>query len=54
MYAIRSYYGKIAEDLDVKVVTGSGSNPDTLREAGILGADILLAVTDSDESYNFV
>ncbi len=40
---------KIAEDLDVKVVTGSGSNPDTLREAGVLGADIFLAVTDSDE-----
>ena len=40
---------KIAEDLDVKVVTGSGSNPDTLRQAGIIGADILLAVTDSDE-----
>ena len=40
---------KIAEDLDVKVVTGSGSNPDTLREAGIVEADILLAVTDSDE-----
>ncbi len=40
---------KIAEDLDVKVVTGSGSNPETLRQAGIIGADILLAVTDSDE-----
>ncbi|WDP86764.1 MAG: Trk system potassium transporter TrkA [Desulfobacter sp.] len=40
---------RIAEDLDVQVLTGSGSNPDVLKQAGILDADILLAVTDSDE-----
>ncbi len=40
---------RIAEDLDVHVVTGSGSDPDILVEAGIKDADLLLAVTDSDE-----
>jgi len=40
---------RISEDLDVQVVTGSGSNPAALREAGILDADLLLAVTNSDE-----
>lgn len=40
---------RITEDLDVQVVTGSGSNPAALTEAGILDADLLLAVTDSDE-----
>ncbi|MCG8636664.1 MAG: Trk system potassium transporter TrkA [Desulfobacterales bacterium] len=39
----------IAEDLDVQVITGSGSSPDILTEAGIRDTDILLAVTDSDE-----
>ncbi len=39
----------IAEDLDVQVITGSGSSPATLNEAGIRDTDILLAVTDSDE-----
>ena len=40
---------RIAEDLDVQVITGSGSNPELLTEAGIHEAEILLAVTDSDE-----
>ncbi|MCG8688501.1 MAG: Trk system potassium transporter TrkA [Desulfobacterales bacterium] len=40
---------RISEDLDVQVVTGSGSNPETLRDAGLVDADMLLAVTDSDE-----
>lgn len=40
---------RITEDLDVQVVTGSGSSPAALTEAGILDADLLLAVTDSDE-----
>lgn len=40
---------RIAEDLDVQVITGSGSSPATLKESGIRDTDILLAVTDSDE-----
>ncbi len=40
---------RIAEDLDVQVITGSGSSPCVLKEAGIRDTDILLAVTDSDE-----
>ena len=39
----------ISEDLDVQVITGSGSSPAILLEAGIKDTDILLAVTDSDE-----
>ena len=41
---------RIAEHLDVKVVEGSGSSPAILEEAGIKQADILLAVTNSDET----
>ena len=40
---------RITEDLDVQVITGSGSSPSVLTEAGIVDADLLLAVTDSDE-----
>ncbi len=40
---------RISDDLDVQVITGSGSSPRVLLEAGIKDADILLAVTDSDE-----
>ena len=39
----------ILEHLDVQTLLGSGSNPKILEEAGLKGADILLAVTDSDE-----
>jgi trk system potassium uptake protein len=35
--------------LDVQVMVGSGSSPVVLEEAGIRNADIMLAVTDSDE-----
>lgn len=35
---------------DVLTVLGSGSDPDVLREAGISDADLLLAVTSSDEA----
>lgn len=35
--------------LDVLTVTGSGTNPKKLAEAGIDRADLLVAVTDSDE-----
>jgi trk system potassium uptake protein TrkA len=34
---------------DVQVVHGSGSNPEVLRSAGAEDADMLIAVTDSDE-----
>ncbi len=40
---------RISDDLDVQVITGSGSSPRVLLEAGIEDTDILLAVTDSDE-----
>ena len=38
------------EHLDVQTIQGSGSNPRILKEAGIGGAEILLAVTNSDET----
>lgn len=44
---------RIAEHADVQAVEGSGSCPSTLRAAGVLESDILLAVTDSDET-NFI
>ncbi|NDV20532.1 Trk system potassium transporter TrkA [Pseudodesulfovibrio sp. JC047] len=40
---------KIAETSDVQTIKGSGSSPKILEEAGVDKADILLAVTDSDE-----
>ncbi len=40
---------KIAESSDVQTIRGSGSSPEVLEEAGIMDADIFLAVTDSDE-----
>jgi trk system potassium uptake protein TrkA len=40
---------RVTEQLDVQAVNGSGSNPSVLEEAGLREADILLAVTDSDE-----
>jgi len=40
----------ISEQLDVQTIQGSGSNPAVLEEAGIEEAEILLAVTDSDET----
>lgn len=39
----------LLEHLDVQVQTGSGSSPDVLERAGVEDADILVAVTDSDE-----
>lgn len=41
---------RLAEDLDVQTIVGSGSNPKILMDAGIKDAEILLAVTDSDET----
>lgn len=39
----------IAEKLDLQVVNGSGASPLALQEAGVDGADILLAVTPNNE-----
>ena len=41
---------RMSDSLDVQVINGSGSSPVILEEAGIKDADILLAVTDSDET----
>jgi len=41
---------RLSEDLDIQVITASGSNPKVLINAGIKETDILLAVTDSDET----
>jgi trk system potassium uptake protein TrkA len=41
---------RVSDSLDVQVFQGSGSSPDILNEAGLRKADILLAVTDSDEA----
>jgi trk system potassium uptake protein TrkA len=41
---------RVSENIDVQVVNGSGSSPVILQEAGIEQAEILLAVTDSDET----
>jgi len=40
----------IGEQLDVQTIHGSGSNPTVLEEAGLKQAEIILAVTDSDET----
>ena len=40
---------ELREALDVQVVLGSGSNPQVLRAAGLDEAEMLIAVTDSDE-----
>ncbi len=39
----------IGAELDVQVITGSGSNPAVLIEAGVGRADLLAAVTQNDE-----
>lgn len=41
---------RITENLDVQGITASGSSPEVLESAGIRQAEILLAVTDSDEA----
>jgi trk system potassium uptake protein TrkA len=40
---------QMTEHLDVQTIHGSGANPRVLEETGIAAADIILAVTDSDE-----
>jgi trk system potassium uptake protein TrkA len=41
--------GRIQEELDVLAYHGHGSNPATLDGAGIAQADMIIAVTNSDE-----
>jgi trk system potassium uptake protein TrkA len=41
---------RVSDNLDVQVVIGSGSSPVILEEAGIQTAEIILAVTNSDET----
>jgi trk system potassium uptake protein TrkA len=41
---------RVSDNLDVQVIQGSGSSPVVLEEAGIRDAEIILAVTDSDEA----
>jgi len=41
---------RVFDTLDVQTIVGSGSSPVVLRDAGIKDAEILLAVTDSDET----
>ncbi len=39
----------ISEKLDLQVITGSGSSPALLKQAGVAHADMVLAVTPNDE-----
>ena len=40
---------RIQESLDIQVLCGQGASPSVLEEAGLTGAAMLLAVTNSDE-----
>jgi trk system potassium uptake protein TrkA len=46
----RNKLSRIVEEIDVAVVEGEGGDPSTLKEAEADRADILLAVTDKDET----
>ncbi len=41
---------RITENLDIQAFLGSGTSPQTLKNAGIKSADMLVAATDSDEA----
>jgi len=41
---------EISETLDIQTIQGSGSSPDVLKRAGMDHADMVVAVTDSDET----
>ena len=41
---------RVADSMDVQILQGSGSSPAVLEQAGLKSAEILLAVTDSDET----
>jgi trk system potassium uptake protein TrkA len=45
----RPLIAKITEDLDVNAIVGHAANPDVLNGAGANDADLLIAVTQSDE-----
>ena len=40
---------RVIDNLDVQTIHGSGSSFETLKQAGIENADILIAATNSDE-----
>ncbi|MDP2599764.1 MAG: Trk system potassium transporter TrkA [Deltaproteobacteria bacterium] len=40
---------RLTDEINCKAITGSGSNPAVLNEAGVEKAEMLIAVTDSDE-----
>lgn len=42
--------GDLRDRLDIQTVTGHASNPEVLKKAGIEDADMLIAVTNSDET----
>jgi len=41
---------RVSDAIDVQVINGSGSSPAVLEEAGVANAEIVLAVTNSDET----
>ncbi|MCK5214419.1 MAG: Trk system potassium transporter TrkA [Candidatus Omnitrophica bacterium] len=41
---------KVDEKLDAKVIVGNGADPEALKKAGIEQADLVIAVTTSDET----
>ena len=41
---------QLQDRLDLRVINGVGSHPDVLKKAGAEDADMLIAVTSSDES----
>ena len=41
--------GELQDRLDIRTLPGSGAHPDVLYAAGIEDADMLVAVTSSDE-----
>jgi trk system potassium uptake protein TrkA len=41
---------RVQQVLDVQVIHGKGSSPSVLRQAGLASAEIIIAVTDSDET----
>ena len=46
----RERYRQVENDLDVLTIRGSGTDPETLSEAGIEHTDLLVAATNSDET----
>ena len=47
--ADRSRAATISDSLDILCIQGSASSPGILHRAGIRSADVLIAVTESDE-----